>query len=89
MLKRLKVIVKAWPTYATAIAVALTAFAGELGSLAEEHGDVAWLDEAGSVALTVAAWLWASVNIIKRVRPVDPAERKLLELDPDHTDETG
>ncbi len=73
LLARTRVVLRAAPTWLTAISVALTAAASEIGRLAPSGGDdvVRW-------CVTVAAWLTSAVAIIRRVSPVDQSERGLL-----------
>lgn len=66
-LARIKVILTAAPTYLTALAVAASVFAQEVGP-----GPVAeW-------AVTIGAWLTSAVVIIRQVTPVAKDERGIL-----------
>lgn len=73
LLARARVVVRAAPTWLTAVSVVLTAAAGEISRLAPDGGQdvVRWL-------VTVAAWLASAVLVIRRVTPVPADERGIL-----------
>lgn len=68
------VILKAAPTYLTGAAVVLTVFHEEIAGLLPESQET-----LGSYVTLVVAWLGAATQIIRRVTPVAPAERGILE----------
>lgn len=75
VLARIRVVLTAAPTYLTALAVILTIFADEITELLPE-GPAGQLSDW---VVIVTGWLTAAVNIIRRVTPVIPDERGLLE----------
>lgn len=75
MLKRIKVVLQALPTYIVAASAVVTIFAEEIVSVLPSalQGDVT------EAAVYVVAVLTAAVNIIRRVEPVIPERIGLLE----------
>ncbi len=73
LLARVRVVLRAAPTWLTAAAVVLTAAAHEISTIAPAGGEdvVRWL-------VTAAGWLASAVMIIRRVTPVDASDRGLL-----------
>ncbi|MGD9798260.1 MAG: hypothetical protein AB7H43_15290 [Acidimicrobiia bacterium] len=74
LLDRVLVVLKAAPTYLTAIAVVLPLLAGDLAEVLPAGA----AETVGEVALVIAAWLGAAVAIIRRVTPVAEHRRGLL-----------
>ena len=70
---RVKVIAKTAVTWLVFASVLLTAIAGELGELLPGNPEVS------TFIMRVVAWLTAAVTIIRRVTPVAPDERGVLE----------
>lgn len=72
-LARVVVVLKAAPTYLTAIAAVVPLIAGDLAKVMPDQAEdiTAW-------AIRIAAWLTAAALIIRRVTPVDKADRGLL-----------
>lgn len=73
LIARARVVVRAAPTWLTAVSVVLTAAAREISTVAPDGGEdvVRWL-------VTAAAWLASAVAIIRRVTPVPAQERGVL-----------
>lgn len=74
MIARLKVIIKALPTWLAVVALAAPMVAEEAASVLPAP----WSAHVTAVLLTVAAVAAAVVRTIQRVTPVLPAERGLL-----------
>lgn len=75
MLTRIKVVLKALPTYLVAASTAIAIFSEEIVNVLPDaiSGDVA------QATLVVIAWLTAAINIIRRVEPVIPERIGLLD----------
>lgn len=73
LIARARVVLRAAPTWLTAVSVVLTAAAREISTVAPDGGEdvVRWL-------VTAAAWLASAVAIIRRVTPVPAQERGVL-----------
>lgn len=73
LIARARVVLRAAPTWLTAVSVVLTAAAHEISTVAPSGSEdvVRWL-------LTAAAWLASAVSIIRRVTPVAAGERGVL-----------
>lgn len=65
--------VVSWLTLAT---IALVAFSGQIGALFPEGGD-----DIATWVVRILAWISGAVLIIRRVSPVEPAERGMLPVD--------
>jgi len=73
LIARARVVLRAAPTWLTALSVMLTAAAHEISTVAPDGGQdvVRWL-------ITAAAWLASAVAIIRRVTPVPADQRGIL-----------
>lgn len=74
-IERAKVITSAAVTWLTFTALVLTVAADEIGQLAPDGTG----QDVTTFLIRVAAWLGAAVSIIRRVTPVAPDERGILE----------
>lgn len=76
LLARARVVLRAAPTYLTAVAAATPFVSTQLATVLPDQAE-----RIGSIGLCVAAWLTAAVLIIRRVAPVLPADRGVLPTD--------
>lgn len=74
LIERAKVVATTAVTYLTAVAVLITAAHEEIAGLLPEGTAE---DVAGYVVIALG-WIGAAIAIIRRVTPVDPANRGLL-----------
>lgn len=74
IIERVKVILRAAPTYLVAVSTVITIANEEIVDLLPD----AWQGGAANAVVVLLAWLGAAVSIIRRVEPVLPAERGIL-----------